>query len=275
MARLGVDIGGTNTKFGVFDNDELIFTLKTPSSLDNLEADLGGIVSSHKLDFIGFSFAGQVDDGKIVHAQNVQGTALINKDINEWTQEKFAIYSKIDNDLKCASLAEYAHHKIGSLGVLYIGTGFGASFVDGCGVFRGSNNYACEIGHIPFKKSSHKCFCGGDSCVELFTSGIGLKNRMSDLGVKPHLIEAKKHCPEIYNDFLDGFKHAILTFNCLFNPEKIVLGGGIILANPYLLDIANETLSKEGFGASRGKIAVLSELGEFGCAYGASLLGQQ
>lgn len=271
--RLGFDVGGTSTKVGVFSGADLKQDFIFPSDLDKLESQVKDVLLSQKeaVEFLGFSFAGQVNENKIISSPNVKGTKLLNTDFNAWAKAKFKIPAAIDNDLKCASLAEFLQDKTLNLGVIYIGTGLGAAFFDKDKILRGANNFAAELGHVPFKKSPFKCGCSNDTCVELFASGSALKRwcESHDYEFKTlqDLKNSKLHF--VYEQFIEGFEHALLSFNAMFNPAKIILGGGVIEKNKWLVDIANEALSTKGFGAVRSSLAVLSSLDKLAPAFGA------
>jgi predicted NBD/HSP70 family sugar kinase len=106
---------------------------------------------------------------------------------------------------------------------LYVGTGFGSAFVSEGKIIAGSNNQAGEIGHIPFRATNFTCACGRDDCVELSTSGQGLIRRLGSAEV---LDEA----------FMAGLAHAFVTACTLFDPDTVVLGGGVIEHHFELLE---------------------------------------
>ncbi len=327
--RLGIDIGGTNTKLAAFDNLTPVKTRVYKSNLDRLEWQIndflsggsgagssggsgarsdaaGGVGSSDRsssagsgagtgagsntgtgarsstgasaaadYEFFGFSFAGHVENNTIGANQNVSGTALVGLDLARWSFERFGVAGAADNDLKCAALAEQRSTGLENLGVIYIGTGFGSAFFNGRSLVRGAHNYAGEIGHIPFRAAPFECGCGARSCLELYASGSGLRKWCAHLGRgKPNLQDLRSSADTamIYDNFIAAFKHGILSFNALYNPARIVLGGGVVRANPFLVELANEALSRDGSKRARGKIAVLSRLDEFAPSLGAALL---
>ncbi len=273
--RFGIDIGGTTTKLGVYRDYQFIDFLKQESDLDLLENLIQQAIDEFSVpEFIGFSFAGQVSDNKILSTQYVKGRALLDVDINHWTQELFQVPSRVDNDLNCAALAEKSYLQEEHIAVFYIGTGFGASFISEGNIVRGESNFAGEIGHIPFKKAPFTCPCGGKRCLELHVSGSALTRHKEFLGLQEkNLVELKTSenplAVNIYRNFKKGFTHGLLTANALFNPTLFVLGGGVIKSNPWLVKIANDALFKKGFSPSRGEKAVMSELDEFAPAFGA------
>jgi glucokinase len=111
---------------------------------------------------------------------------------------------------------------------------------------RGAYNMATEIGHIPYKKAPFSCGCGRNNCIELFASGSGLKKWTQHYKLEcDHSLKSLKKCTnkDIVKSFEEALVHASGVVTTLFNPEVLVLGGGIITANPYLKDIILQTIS--------------------------------
>ena len=104
---------------------------------------------------------------------------------------------------------------------------------------------ATEIGHIPYKKAPFLCGCGRNNCLELYASGSGIAKWMEH---KKLLCAASLHElertgeKEIVEMFHEALFSALGTTLTLFNPQVLVLGGGIIDANPYLENLILENI---------------------------------
>lgn len=236
MNGLYLDIGGTNFRWCFLNNGQTLVGFdKTDSAFLQKIEDLVVKFSPSR---IGASFAGQVHEGVILSAPNI---STFRVEFESHFKSKFGIECKIDNDLKCAILAESSvRPDIKNMILLYIGTGFGSAILENGKVVRGYHNMAGEIGHIPFKSSSRICGCGKSNCVELYCSGSALQSRMGLLG-KDYMLESileyqDQDSKDILDDFKNAFKHAITTIVTLFNPELVILGGGIVLNNIQFFD---------------------------------------
>lgn len=236
-----MDIGGTNFRFS-FESEELCedgFFATDRSFLTKIDE----LISRFKPQRLGASFAGQVCNGKIISAPNISTNEIY---FEKYFTDKYSIECKIDNDLKCAILAEaFVRPDVESLVLLYVGTGFGSAYMDRGNIIRGISNTAGEIGHIPFKKSDRICGCGKNNCLELFCSGTALQNRMKDLGydkaiLSDMLISDDESVKKIVDDFHDGLLYAVGVVLSLLNPSVIVFGGGIMQNNPNLLDFIEQ-----------------------------------
>ncbi len=240
MTSLYIDIGGTWLRWECG-----IKSGKTKSKKINLVKFIEKFLQKNKsIKKVAVSFAGQVNKGEILSSPNI---SIKTKKIEEYFKKKYSIVFKIDNDLNCALLAYKSRLKSNSIALFFIGTGVGCSVLENSHIVRGKNNLACEIGHIPFKKAPFKCGCGKDNCLELFCGGEGLKkwcryydlNEMSLLELKNSKIkEAKK----IYKNFQEAILFGLGTLVTLANPKVLILGGGVLESNPYILDIIKEKI---------------------------------
>ena len=190
---------------------------------------------------MGIAFGGQVNDGIILSAPNI---AIDKLDIKSYIESKYDVTLEIDNDLKVAALAEMAHiGKDESLILLYMGTGLGSAFVEKGKLIRGKNNLAGEIGHIPYKEAPFQCGCGKYDCLELYCSGSGIQKWIEYHGLRtePTLQALQNDQNEAAQQILENFHHGVIFATSmlvtLFDPDHLILGGGVFMKNPYLKDI--------------------------------------
>lgn len=233
--NLAIDAGGTNLRAQIWHNDNFIATVETKSGSIGLYAWIETLLTKYReIKTIGISFAGQVKDGKIISAPNI----LIDEhNIRERVESKYGVTLKIDNDLNCAVLAEAKEFGVQNICALYVGTGLGLGAMDGGRVIKGFKNVATEIGHIPYKKTPLKCGCSRNNCLELYASGSGIAKQIeykrASCGTTLKELERAGEI-EIVELFQEALLVAAGTTLTLFNPQVLVLGGGIIEANPYL-----------------------------------------
>lgn len=237
--NLAIDIGGTNIRACIFDDFETQETFKASSQEVGLAKFIENILKNEtNIKTIGISYAGQVQDGVIIDSPNIKVDIF---DIKRYFETKFNIKLFIENDLTCAALAEANFLKKDYICVLHVGTGLGLGVVDSGRVLKGSLNLSAEIGHIPYKETPLECGCGRKNCIELFASGSAIQKWIEYLGLtcKPTL-EALKLDTE-GSKVADSFEVALLsavgTIITLYNPQILVLGGGVMDANPYLLNV--------------------------------------
>jgi len=243
--KLYMDVGGTTIRCELHRYDSIVS--ETFVSTDHELYDLIEVWLKRypKIQFIGIAYAGLIHHGRIVSAPNIEVKIV---DIKQKIEQLFDVKVEIENDVNCAVLAEAHDHNSSDIVALYVGTGFGCGVVsDGC-LLHGHDSLAAEIGHIPYKHAPFHCGCGKDNCIELYASGSGMLKWKEYHGLKcqPNLLELRQSDKEVEYDIAKKFENAFLTAAgtvvTLFNPEILVLGGGIISANPYLLKMLSEEI---------------------------------
>ena len=266
------DFGGTHLR-GVVEGDN---GSKTTYDLDDRRDDifsaLDFVLSTHPdIKSIGISFAGQVHNNIIVSAPNIDAK---NLDIAS-KYKKQGITVKVDNDLKCAALAEADCFGSGFVSALYVGTGIGSAYVNDGKVVGGSKNIAGEIGHIPYKDIGIRCGCGKIGCLEVISSGSGLSKRLSVMGLETmSLLEIAKN-PEISflaDEFVDGVAYAASLILTLLNPQILVLGGGIVSSNGWLVETVRQKVVTGAFFGAVDSCEIVSSKLQNGSLEGARLL---
>ncbi len=244
--KLLIDFGGTNFRY-LIKNSKEILESKTIDSKDlSLYDFLVEMLTRYRnIDFVGISYAGQVKDNIIVSSPNIN---IQNMDIKKEIESQFDVLVLIDNDLKTALLAEVEDIGVDdSLTLFYIGTGIGSASCEKGTIIRGTNNFAGEIGHIPFKNAPFQCGCGKYDCGELFASGSALKRWIEyyQIPVEEPTLEAldlldTAQAKEVYKNFHEALLHAASTLVTLLNPKHLILGGGVFKNNPNLVEFLKD-----------------------------------
>jgi len=227
--KLAIDIGGTWLRYEILKR----VRGKVPSKSNELISFIESLLKRYPdIKSIAIAFAGQVDNGVILSCPNLSVKEL---DIANYFKKKYKINLIIENDLNCAVLAEAKYWNSDFLCALYSGTGLGAGVIDSKRLIRGANSLANEIGHIPFKRAPFKCGCGKDNCIELYASGSGLKKWANYLKIKedtPLELLPKS----VRDNYIEALLRASAIMITLYNPNHLILGGGVIEANSSILD---------------------------------------
>lgn len=281
--KLLFDIGGTKLRYGLYEANAFVQHETRASGGADLRSELEIVIAqaqqNHRIDAVGISFAGQVHSGVITSAPNVALGTLRNLDIPAWIADRFGLKAAIDNDLKCAALAESARRPhAAALAVIYAGTGLGGALVEKGRLIQGCGNLAGEIGHIPFEPAPFACGCGGSDCLELSASGSGVARWCVHLGIDAktltdvlRLSASNPKAAEIAQRFERGIAHAVRTVAALFNPDTIILGGGVTAGNPEVIEMAKKGLGC-AFAPSRNIAIEASNLGDEANLIGAAIL---
>ena len=239
---LGIDIGGTNIKAGIFDlkNFKIIDKkhFKTENNLEKLLKIFSNIIKEFKKKYnfqkAGIGFPGNIDkSGKIIFSPNLKASLGFN--IVEWFRDKLNISIKIDNDANVATLAhlKFSDNEFSDIICLTLGTGIGGGVVLNKKLLSSSRNIGFELGHINVKPDGELCSCGKKGCMEAYCSARGITKRYGN--------RKFKEFKDIYNLYKNGDKKAetiikegffylgIGTGNLIniFAPEIVYFAGGI------------------------------------------------
>ena len=241
--KLYMDVGGTTIRCELHKGESIVhesFVSHDHELYDLLVSLLKRYPDIH---FIGIAYAGFIYNGCIVTAPNID---VKIHNIKQKIEHEFHVSVEIENDVNCAVLAEAHDQDSRDIVALYVGTGLGCGVVSDGRLLHGHNSLAAEIGHIPYKRTPFYCGCGKNNCIELYASGSGMQKwkQYHDIKGQPDLLQLRQSDKEIERNIANMFEEALLsavgTVLTLFNPEKLVLGGGIISANPYLLEMVRE-----------------------------------
>jgi glucokinase len=289
----GFDLGGTQLKYGLIDGDGNIVLksrIPSPGSIEGLfEAIEGlwrrmGAEYPGRLRSAGFGFAGfySLQEKKILHSPNypsLNDVALVPA-LGRFLGVPF----EIGND---ANMAAYGEWKYGagrgahSLVLLTVGTGIGSGIIlDGL-LWQGKCGFAGELGHITVNPEGSRCNCGNIGCLETEASAPKIVRNYAaltgkDKGLTSEDIDnlARKGDPAAIESFARcGYYLGIglgIVINFL-NPEKIILGGGVMTTGEFLLRPAIEEARKRSHRvafacASIGKASLGNDAGLIGAA---------
>ncbi|MDI6785462.1 MAG: ROK family protein [bacterium] len=305
-ATIGVDIGGTKIESALVRLDGSIATsikINTPSNPNNIiqaiYALIDGILLERKefIKGIGVGAPGQVElhTGKVIYAPNLNWH---NVPLKELLQKKYSLSVFVDNDVRCAMLAEYkfgAAKNISNFFCVFVGTGIGGGIMIKDKVLRGITNSAAEIGHITIEKDGSKCNCGNYGCLENIASGPKIieyviemlkKNRSiikdivnNDLSkINIDVIQKAfelndKVAIEVLKRAADYIGAGVASLINILNPEMVILGGGVIDASPSLFEIIKKIIFERVLNISKSNLKiVVPKLREHVGTIGASLL---
>ncbi len=278
MAKLYIDVGGTYIRSELHCDGQI--TYDEASSKDHdIFAYIKAVMDTREdIDFIGISYAGQVYDGVVLSSPNIEHEEL---DIQAKLEQLYKIEVLIENDLNCAVMAEATHFKTQNIAALFVGTGLGSAYIYNNVLVRGSTNIAFEIGHIPYKEAPFLCGCGRANCIELFASGSGMAKWLQYFKNEREVnLQDLKHSHDknesmIAEEFEKAFLHAAGTLITIANPKLLVLGGGIIQKNRYLLTLLKESMAKYALHTSLIDLEIQISVLKNGALEGTKLLQER
>ena len=177
-----------------------------------------------------------------------------------YLQGKIDIPILLENDVNVGAVGEYVTriNRVSNLVAVYMGTGIGGGVIIEGKLYFGAHGVAMEVGHIKVEYNGPPCVCGSKGCWEAIAGGVGIENRAKDAikkGEKGLIYEMCQGKPEkittkmvfdakrkgdplaenIIQRAVNASKMGITNLVNLFDPDIIVLGGGLFLAQKDIL----------------------------------------
>lgn len=286
MCILSVDIGGTNTKWGIFEKQ----ILKDSGQFES-RASLGGrhlierlcekipeILQDYPLEGITISSAGTIDSDKgIVLQASETIPGYQGMPVKEMMESAFHVPVYIENDVNCAIYAEAvlgAGKGRKSVFGLTLGTGVGSAMIINQEIYHGAFHFAGEVGYLRIN----------GEVLDLSGSTRGLVQRVAhrkkeDLAdwTGEKVFQAYKQNDVICQEEVERMCQAVAMVLgqccCFLNPEMIVLGGAVLAQKDILLPLIKKSLKSDipAFVFDKTEIAA-AQYGNQAGIYGAYLL---
>lgn len=294
MAELviGIDIGGTNTKFGFVDREGNIShenSVPTISNgnvhdfLDCIQKELEQVIDANpEYDIKGVGVGAPNANyykGTIEHAPNLDWGEIVQFQ-DEFTK-RLNYPFKMTNDANAAAVGEMVFggaRGMSDFVVFTLGTGLGSGIVVNGKLVYGHSGFAGEIGHVTVNPKGRLCGCGRKGCLETYVSATGIKRTVykmladftqpsvlrgvsyNDLTAKM-ITEAAKERDFIaiqafeYTGKILGIKLADTVVHT--SPKAIFLFGGLVHAGKYLFEPATKYMEKKMFQPFKGTVELL------------------
>lgn len=307
---LGVDVGGTKVAVTPVDRAGAMLAPKLvePSETGSAAAFLAGLEETlrHALaefeEFspggIGVACAGTMDvvRGVAVKSPNLP---LVDTLVAAPLSEALGMPVVLENDAKAAVWGEsVAGAAVGyeHVVMLTLGTGVGGGLLLNGHVYRGAHGAAGELGHLVVEPGGLPCGCGGQGCLEMYASGRALARyaaqragdarwdpdaELSALNDKEELIgsavstlalQGYPGALEAVREFAGWLGIALVSVTNAFDPQIIVVGGGVSELGDMLLEPAVDHLRRNAIAPGRDRVrVVLAKLGNDAGIVGAGL----
>lgn len=303
-----IDLGGTKLRSIVADGSGRVLgdDIRLSRTEEGLEAILGRMVECldtslakagverAQLRGLGIASPGAVDSARGIVPEAPQLPGWQDVPLVRLMEERVGVPARLENDAGAAALGEHRYGAgRGSRYMLYItvSTGIGGGIIIDGEMYSGKSGAAGELGHVVIDMNGPPCGCGGRGCLEALASGtaIGRKGEeLAESGDSPILArlcreegrvtaETMQRAAEMgdtasreaFREAGHYFGVALASFVNIFDPEVIVIGGGVAKAGDLLLEQARTTMQALAMAQPlKGVRLVVSELGDFVGALG-------
>lgn len=308
---IGMDMGGTNTVFGIVDARGTVISksaIKTGTHTDvnlyvnDIHTELSKLIEAaggiEKIKGIGVGAPnGNYYTGNIEFAPNLPWKGVIP--FANLMADKFGVPAALTNDANAAAVGEMTYGAARGMKnfiMITLGTGVGSGIVIDGKVVYGHDGFAGELGHVTaIRNNGRLCGCSKTGCLETYASATGVARSAREILESSTKDSLLRNIPidsitskDVFDAAMEGDEVAKEIFNftgkilgeCLADfvafsaPEAIVLFGGLTKSGDLILDPIKEHMEKNLLPIWRGKVKVLfSELKEADAAVlGASAL---
>jgi glucokinase len=282
---VGVDVGGTNVVVGTVaeDGSDLVGLVSEPTLAEQgADAVVARIVKLARASIaqargkdvvgVGIGSPGPLDTktGVVLLTPNLGWT---NMPLRDRVGSALGLPATLDNDANCAVFGEWwrgaargSDHVVG----LTIGTGIGGGIVLGGEIYHGVSDIAGEFGHMTIDANGRRCKCGNDGCLEAYASGPAIAARAVEgiqRGVDTALPQyvngdlTRITAQVVYEAAHDGDAYAlemvhdtarllgagVASIVNIFNPEIVVVCGGVTLAGDKLFAPLRSEVQRRAF----------------------------
>lgn len=296
----GVDLGATNIKIGLISKNKIVFKKVLPTKRFSSQRKLiegicqqvrqsvsGAGMAMRDIAGIGIGLPGPVDSEKgIVHFfPNIKGWR--NVALREIMQKKMGLPVAIDNDANVMTLAEArigaARGRRNVVGIT-LGTGVGGGIIVDGKLYRGSSLVAGEIGHIPLNERGPKCNCGGRACLERYVGNRHLLGAARKVfgpaitleGLSRMANQGNRKAIAVWKEMAGHLGVALSGIVNFFNPDTVVIGGGVANAGRIILDQVRRVVRERAmFMQAKTVKIVKARLGSDAGMIGAGILLQE
>ncbi|NLU82895.1 ROK family protein [Rhodococcus sp. HNM0569] len=308
---VGVDVGGTSIRGAVVTpSGDVVDTVTapTPHSAPALEDGIARVVAElrerHEVHAVGLALAGFLDE----HRRTVRFAPHLpwrDVAVGGLMQDRIGLPVVLEHDANAAALAE---HRFGAASgarnavVVAIGTGIGAALVQHGELYRGSFGVAPELGHLQVVPDGRPCACGKRGCWERSCSGTALvetaleflaseahpesslaRDVRSDRGaLTGRRIAAAAHDGDplaraVVDDFAQWLGVGLAFVADVFDPDVVVVSGGVAGSAPLFLDAAREICAAHATGAGHRPLARIrsTQLGDYAGLIGAAVAAHE
>jgi glucokinase len=302
---VGLDLGGTNLRAGLFEGDRLVDRKERPTEADQgPEAVLSGVArildeigEGHPIEAVGLGFPGIVSDreGTVSVPPNLPGFERVN--VREALSDRLPCPLYLGNDANLFALGEWAFgagRGFSDVMALTLGTGVGGGIISGGRLIVGGHCAAGELGHLTVDPLGPQCNCGNRGCLEAFAGGayfdkfargilvqrgesrLSEKERITPKDVQEAADSGDPGSNEIWRAYGSTLGIGIASLMNVLDPEVVILGGKISRALRFFEKSLRESVERRWMRVPGRNLTLKpAELGDDAALYGALVLAKR
>ncbi|HOH07493.1 MAG TPA: ROK family protein [bacterium] len=283
--RIGIDFGGTNVKFGLFDEEgntlkfavERVADLAAAGSLLETLLDAAArFAAGEKLSRGGLGMKGMVDvrAGGVINDVGA-GNEFAGIDLRARFAARLKVPFAFDNDARAYAWGEWrfgAGRGCPSIIAMTLGTGVGCAAVIDGRLFRSSNPASGLLGgHMSIDRNGPECPCGLKGCLELYCSAVNFEKQL--LAAFPELTAeaiplkaffagagARPAWAAIKREFIDNLAIGVINVMHAYGVNTVILGGGLMKSHEQIIPGLLEIVKRRAWMVPKGNVRILPAL---------------
>jgi len=288
---IGLDVGASKIAAGLILGKNIVKKTKLETQVEKGKKQiLDNIVSAIEAIFIpkvkgiGIGIAGQVNQQKgiLVSSPNF-GKSFKNIELKKILEKTFKKPVKLENDANCFTLGEaifgQAKNCDNVIG-LTLGTGVGGGIVINKKIYHGRDGLAGELGHMTIKDNGLVCSCGQKGHLEAYASGTAMiklyqkltGQKKSAFFVEEQFKKRDKNATKVFQIMNQCLAIGLANIINIFNPEIIILGGGLAKIKPLIQPASKMAKQKVVYPQLNKTKIVVSKLKSDAALLGAAAL---
>ena len=293
---IGIDIGGTNTVFGIVDKDGNCMSdgtirtdkhIEVESFIDELSSALKKLISPYqnecKITGIGIGAPnGNYFRGTVEYAPNLKWKGVIH--FADLLKDYFDIPVILTNDANAAAIGEMIYGSAKGMKdfiLVTLGTGLGTGFVANGEMIYGHDGFAGELGHTIAVRNGRDCGCGRKGCLETYASASGIVRTVKEMLLNTNQASILRNektdditSKMIYEAAVSGDVMALEAFDftgkilgqsladavAITSPEAIILFGGLALAGDLIFKPTKKYMEENMLVIFKNKVKLLPSM---------------
>jgi glucokinase len=295
---IGMDLGGTNLRVAGLDAGGAVLAMHREQTVakEGPERVIERIVAAVERIAEQVRGDGGAVRGVVLGAPGIisrlEGTVVASPNLPGWRDvplrarvaEATGLPVLLENDANAAAFGEYwrgAGVGSASMVLLTLGTGVGGGLVLDGRLWRGADGMAGEVGHVTVDPGGRTCGCGNGGCLETYASATGIVESYRALSGSEEPVTAERvhalaqegdaNARQAYREAGRSLGVAFATLVNLLNPERIVIGGGVLPAWDLFMPAAETELRRRAFAAPASRVRFLpAALGDLAGVTGAA-----
>jgi glucokinase len=298
---IGIDLGGTNLKVALLDlkykikDREILGTrsfFEKEELISGIIYSINRIIKYNALDKtdilgVGLGMPGPVDakNGLVHFLPNIPGWREVR--LRDILKKRTGLKIFIDNDAKVMALAE---HRLGAAKgfnnvlCMTLGTGIGGGIIISGKLYRGSDNAAGEVGHLPINERGLPCNCGSLGCLEAYIGNsriIKLARREFKRNISLEELsflsdKGNRQAIKIWRSVGKHLGFGLAGVVNILNLDAVVIGGGVANAGKVLFDSTKDTLKEQAMSVQGRRVKIMkAKLGSNAGLIGAAIMARE